>query len=68
MIVPNVQMGFSPIDGQDGLIRQPFLPLLIKGHRFMAKAFRALGPAPCWCKSKLKSNVKGFTGLRFETL
>lgn len=41
MIVPNVQMGFSPIDGQDGLIRQPFLLLLIKGHQFMAKH---LGP------------------------
>ncbi len=39
--MPNVQMGFSPIDGQDGLIRQPFLLLLIKGHQFMAKH---LGP------------------------
>jgi hypothetical protein len=70
MIVPNVQMGFSPIDGQDGLIRQPFLLLLIKGHWFVAKH---LGPlvllhvGPNQNQNK-KSNVKGFTGLGFETL
>jgi hypothetical protein len=32
---------YSTIDGQEGLIRQPFLLLLTKGHRFVAKH---LGP------------------------
>jgi hypothetical protein len=53
--VPNVQMGFSPMDGQDGLIRQPFLLRLIKGHDLWQSV---QGPWSCSMLVQIKINIQ----------